>query len=217
MKKLATATWAFLAKHFAGLTLLIAALGGVPGIVQILTYRQNQPILHAIVDVVIPSGWSDQPNHAPDSTGVLMGVTISNEGKMPLLPHHYELRAKLDGKWENFSPHYAPKIHSRGPDGWNWDVGGDKPEDDLLVNTKAILLDSPASGLLFFVSPDITIPRFQKLEALELTCVDAYERRYVCYPALPPNHGVPPEGATWTRYGINITPPAKSSATPPKN
>jgi hypothetical protein len=201
-------------RNWVGIAALVVTLSGViTGMIHL--YRlvhPGPPILNAQVDWVIPLGWSDTPMPNPP-VGALIAVVIANSGTTPFLPHHYQLQLQFGDKWEDFNVHYVPLGTGKNQEGWEYTLG-QKAENDLLVNLKAITAESPGTGLLFFTSSasqQVTVDQFvRQLHGIRLTGVDVYGKEQPCTVTMKDLHpGVAPSGASDLRYGIHVKPPTR--------
>jgi hypothetical protein len=203
LKNLVKKTWV---AGTAIIAFIMGLFGGIPGI---RDYFQNQPILHVKINPIIPLPWSANPKDINPPTCVVFGITIANEGKRPLHIDGYALRIKIGNKWEQFKVHYLPHNFWVFPDGGKMYVT-EKPEDDLSRHPKAVTQDAPLSGSLFFTSEpsqNIALDFPLKIEDIEITFLDVYDRCYTYHPYISQISNADGAITTWASQHIRFEPP----------
>ncbi len=86
-------------EHWLALiSLVIALIGGVPGIVAVLNEWKARPKIAAYLHHLIPIRANDVWGES--LAGLILHVAIGNKGKEPLVPLAFQLECKIDGRWE---------------------------------------------------------------------------------------------------------------------
>lgn len=161
------------------ISLLVALIGGVPGIIAVNNQRKNRPIFRFEL-VHLLSGAFDSTSEGSHLMVLLTG-TASNEGNTILTPSHFELECAIDGKWIKFQKKLIPQdLQFKGD---NYDVQLVSPwQNDLQRYGGTITTGLPLHGHLMFISFTVSLEKIKDnpdLLEMKLTCCDIFGKKFI--------------------------------------
>jgi len=184
------------------ISLMIALLGGVPGILSAIVHFRNIPRFHFSVAGIITGELPKDDSENGDAM-ILLPCTVSNNGPQPLSPETFELSIDIDGRWKPFSrgliPEGAQFVST------TQEIQLSEPwKHDLQTFSGPISKGQPVHGFLMFLSTDIPIEKVRQSInqncRVKITCVDIYNKSYyvklrlganqIKFPITYPKHGV---------------------------
>lgn len=156
------------------LSLAIAGIGGVPGVLMLIGhYRKRQAFGFTLQNVVTGQDGGEAGNSMVLLTGIL-----TNERETPIIPGYYELEISLDDSA------YAPMIKALIPKGLQLnsqrqDIELPSP-NDLQQCRDGITFATPLYGQLMFASLDLDFKTLQNARCLRflLTCHDVFGKKH---------------------------------------
>ena len=165
------------AKNFPVVTLIIALIGGVPGILQTYDYFFNAPRLNVLVRHIIVG----QKQIEPEIASILMGVTLSNSNDKDIAPDIYDLYVKRDSKWIRLQKlQLDNEMNFIGKDltfSFN-----DLSQNNLQGKDIHLKNGSVARGFLLYLTDGFTQKELLELARkkgfFKLVCIDAYSKKY---------------------------------------
>lgn len=170
----------FIAENWiALLSLLVAAIGGVPGIVSILQHRRRRPTMTAtLANTII--GTTRFTSDGPEYTHVILALTLANAGEAPLTPGVFDLEVRHADRWLRFERRLIPEqlvLKSDQQEISAPDIG----KRDLQRCGASISQGTPAHGYLFFVTDKISLAEMSDLRPwrFRLICKDVFNRKHV--------------------------------------
>jgi hypothetical protein len=163
----------------AMLSLVIALIGGVPGIISVANYFKNRPILsYSLVNLI--TGVLLDETTGKEMTIVFLTGTISNEGPVTLTPAYFELEGNLGTKILNFEKRLIPEKINFGSEKQNILVT-DPSKNDLQKFNSTFSNGMPLYGHLLFYTCDVGLNELRSnLNSLKLTliCVDVFGKKH---------------------------------------
>ena len=163
----------------ATLSLVIALIGGVPGIISVADYLKNRPILSYRLVNIITGALLDEAS-GKEKTMLFLTGTISNEGSNILTPAYFELKGTLDNQILNFEKKLIPETVNFGSEEQNILVT-DPSKNDLQKFNSTVSTGMPLYGHLLFYTSDIILNKLRSnLKNLKLTliCVDVFGKKH---------------------------------------
>lgn len=195
---------------FAAVSFLLAALGGVPGILSIIDRRRNKSRFHFNLGHIFSA------TRASDNrTVVLLTGTVSNDGKSPLTPAYYLLRCRIGRqRWVDFEKELIPEqfqldrglqIESREP----------LSKKDIQNYSGSIAEGQPIDGHLMFSTSGMTSDELQQAGSsdqleMQVICHDVFGRRHVSDVDLDLSDSGP-GGTLFPKQGVAFKKPQPSS------
>lgn len=159
------------------LTLVIAPIGGVPGLIAIANERKNRPIFSFALLNVSTGQLSSSPRD--DTPFLLVTGTARNDGKTPLTPAFFRLRCKINGSWIEFERMLIPESAKFQSERHTIDVAA-TAQSDMQRFAGTIGPGMPLQGHMFFLTTKLS--REQLGPALnwkmEVICVDVFNREH---------------------------------------
>jgi hypothetical protein len=160
-------------------SLLVATIGGVPGIVSVI--RQFNSKARLIVNLIGGmTGTITFPNDSNEYTIMLFSMTISNEGSNPLSPSVFNMAIKSGNKYIKLQNRLIPedmKIQSnvqeiRLKEPW---------KHDLLRYQGVISEAMPVNGHLLYATNEITLKSLQSMTIIKcrMECIDVLNRHHI--------------------------------------
>jgi len=156
------------------ISLAVALIGGVPGIVTVFSAWKARPKLAAYITNMMPIKGKD--TWGESLTGLILHIIIGNEGKEPLVPITFQLECKINGKWINFKTSSIPEgFIVNGPDSQH--IFTNVIENDIQKRNKSITRESPVYGFFSFVSKEVDFDELNIIYTrmpIKLKCVDLF-------------------------------------------
>jgi hypothetical protein len=194
----------FISKNWLAIvSLLVALIGGVPGIIAVINQRRNRPIFRfTLVNFI-----TGQVLHAPSgdaNTMVFLTGTASNEGNSVLSPAYFELECKTDGSWLRFEKKLIPEDAKFESDAQDIQLASAWQKDLQRFNGR-ITTGMPLNGHLMFVSSNVPLEKIRDNPNLKL--------KLICRDIFGKEHKAPIElhlnrisaGTTHPKHGLTIT------------
>ena len=170
---------AFLEQHWLSiLSLLVATLGGIPGIVSVINYFKSRAKLS-----VSPSnfilGNVYFPSDPTKYTLLFFSLTVTNAGEKALSPAVFDLYVRIKRRWVKLQRRLIPeditfpsqeqKIEIKEP----W-------KRDLQQYQATIAQGIPLYGFLYFITDKIPFEELRAMESIKfrLDCVDIFDKRH---------------------------------------
>ena len=168
----------FLLKNWLSiLALIIAVTGGIPGIVSVVSnYRKNRSIFTFSLKNIINGEINANGEKA---TFIFLTGTISNKGRFPLTPDHFDFKIKINDKWIPFQRKLITESIEFHSDSQEIDIK-ECWKRDFQGHSGSISTAQPVDGHLLFISTeiDIDVLRDKKYLAMELICLDVFEKQH---------------------------------------
>ena len=171
----------YLAENWlALLSLVIALLGGVPGIITAITHFKNKPKFYYSLANVVTGELHRDDKDTHDSM-ILLSGTVANDGPQPLSPDHFELSMEINGVWRSFERSLIPEGAQFQSN--EQDIQIKEPwKRDLQKFSGGINKGQPIHGFLMFVSTTITAEQIRESinndNRMKLTCIDIYKKEH---------------------------------------
>jgi len=182
-------------------SLFVALIGGVPGVIAAVHEWRARPnlaaYLHNIVVIKAANVWGET------QAGFILFLAIGNKGKEPLVPLAYKLECQIDGNWLVFDSVSLPEGYMvNGPD-WQYKFV-EVAENDIRIQGRTISREAPTHGFLAFVSRDTSLEELTSVYLrmpMKLKCVDLFGKAHEfilnkdlkpsrVHASLPPGKGV---------------------------
>lgn len=146
----------FITKNWlAIISLLVALIGGIPGIIAVINQRKNRPIFtFSLVNLIIGES-RDEPS-GETRTMVLLTGTASNQGASVLSPACFELECKISGTWIKFEKRLIPEGASFQSDVQDLQLSS-AWKTDLQRFNGSVTKGMPLTGHLMFLSPAVPL------------------------------------------------------------
>jgi hypothetical protein len=158
------------------LSLAVALIGGVPGIIAVLEHMRRGPDFGVTVPNFITG---EQLADGMRRAMVLLTMTIWNRGEAPIAPAVFDLDVKVKRRWVCFDRCLIPE---------NAQFQGEQqqilapvaPASDLQRFNRSITWEKPAYGYLMFVTDRVTRAELQEMGRIQIriTCKDASDREH---------------------------------------
>jgi hypothetical protein len=183
------------------LSLIIALIGGVPGIVSLVEQFHKRPtFLFTLVHTIIGT-WIN-PEWPKPGVVILITGTIANEGDRSLVPSQFNLRAKTEQGWILFEKQLIRE---------NEEFPGvdqvfrieDAEKHDLQRFKGSITNGNPAYGHLKFITNKASEGAFTRdsIIAFEIRCDDIFGKEYRCKVNVKGEGG---SGKTFPKHGLTV-------------
>lgn len=179
------------------LSLLVAVIGGVPGILSVIKHYRNRPLLEFTVAQVITG---QRENGGSTESVIMLCGAITNSTDAPLTPDHFELEMAIDGgAFISFTKRLMPENPEFLSD--TQDIQLSSP-NDLQRWRQAITMAAPVDGQFMFTSRDIELSTLQNAReySIRLTCHDVFGKQHTttfpydatsnCSNVMFPGHGL---------------------------
>lgn len=187
----------FLKTHWVAflsiVSLAVAAVGGIPGIISYLEYRRKKISFgYRFLGVTVGTFGT--------KTMVLLTGTVTNRGNKPLVPSHYDLKVKIGRRWVGLDRAVIPEnaVFSSSEQIIDYT---EPSKQDLLVSRSPVTPSTPLRGHLMFID-DTVSPKQMRGKKLNyrLICTDIFGDKYKKdfkgslhmsdKPVILPKHGV---------------------------
>jgi len=163
------------------LAIVIALIGGVPGIIELVGWLREKPkfIAHAVG--LISSNMTIQ---GENYTLLVVQLYISNHGRAPLTPIFFELEAKHNKNKHKFISSLFPE---ELPNKRKHFKESNPSQSDLAKFQGSIMYGEFIAGHLSFFTQDISINQIhnQKNIKYQLSCIDIFKRKHTIRLHLP--------------------------------
>lgn len=182
-------------------SLVVALIGGAPGVVTVWREWKARPKLSAYLHHLMPIKANDVCGGS--LVGLMLHVAIGNKGKEPLVPLAFQLECKIDGQWIPFEASTIPEGYTiTGPE-WQYTYT-DVAKNDIQKRQTSITKEVPVYGFFSFVSRQVDFDKlndaFRKMP-IKLKCIDLFGHKHELvfkndlktvktHPCLPPGSGV---------------------------
>lgn len=167
------------ANWLALVSLALAVIGGVPGIVSLLQHLRRRPRF-VVTPANLINGTIRFDSAGPEFTHVTFAVTIANSGETPLTPAVYDLELQHEGRWILFERSLIPEgIVFESSD---QDISAPHASTDDLQKSKAsIAPGTPARGYLMFVTNKLSLTQLRAIRdpKFRFICRDVFGKKYV--------------------------------------
>lgn len=191
------------------ISLLIALLGGIPGIIAAITHFKDKPDFYFSFDA-INTGELINEETGQKMSDVLISGTLSNSGTQPLSPGYFTLSLDINGQWRTLDRLLIPEnlvLHSHEQEisiGEPW-------KHDLQRYTGTISKGIPLHGFLMFVHKDIPIETIreslEKGRLIRIVCVDIFGKKHV-RDITSTSERITTD-TTYPKHGIEVSPKKK--------
>ena len=168
---------AFFEKHWLSiLSLIVATLGGVPGIVAVISiFKSSAKLSVRPVNSILGNVQID-----PDPTEytlVFFSLTVSNEGEKVLSPAVFDLHVCIKRRWVKLQRRLIPKDIMFPSQEQKIDVK-EPWKRDLQRYQGTIAQGIPLNGFLFFVTNQISIKELRAMDSIKyrFDCVDIFNK-----------------------------------------
>jgi|GEM_PF-2486201 len=191
------------------IALIVAVLGGLPGIVSTISYFQERAKSHPKLSASIPSFmtgsfFKDKDARSPDAPGchILLTLTITNSGDTPIIPEIFDLKCKVGNRWYKFE-----RFLIKDDIEWHSEmqkISLEKPsQKDLQRYKKPITNIEPAYGFLMFINEELSVSELRKIESIpiQLTCEDIFKKKHEIKLELPLNQDQQP--TIYPKHGVS--------------
>lgn len=151
--------------------LIVALIGGVPGIIEVMKYLGSRAELKFQLQGSLHGDWVENGN-------ILMVTgTLSNGSEESIIPAYFDLFILLDNKWRKLQRMSIPKDVKFSSNDQNIEFSD--PWQSDLQNMKLVVNNSsPAYGHLLFISSKLTREDYFKISEYKLICVDVRDRKH---------------------------------------
>ena len=190
------------ANWLALLSLAIALIGGVPGVIAVLEHMRKGPEFGVTVPNFIIG---EQLADGVRRTMILLTATIWNRGETAITPAIFDLDVKIGGRWIRFDRCLIPEGATFQAQHQQI-LAPAAPASDLQRFKGSITREMPAYGYLMFVTDRITKKNLGEANRLpvRITCKDASEREHTFRIVL---RGQKISAATeYPQHGLKVTP-----------
>lgn len=159
------------------ITIIIAVLGGIPGIVNLIKYQKSKAKFVANTKVFSYGGMGEGEN---SREFVLLFLHITNKGTDPINPIGFSLSYKKGRKWIKMQLTEIPDwLNQPSPD-FDLEYSENLREKDLGKRKYTLKQGEFESGVLMFSSNEITQEDFEesKTKVFKLLCEDVTGELY---------------------------------------
>ena len=170
---------AFIEQHWLSIiSLIVAALGGIPGILAVVNHFKSSAKL-SVKPSTVMFGDVQFNSDSIEYTVVFIALTVSNEGEKNLSPAVFDLAIKKERSWIQLERRLIPKniqFHSQ-----KQTIEIREPwKKDLQRYSGAISHGIPLSGFLFFVTDKLSRDELQSMGSINFRCdcVDIFDKRH---------------------------------------
>lgn len=167
--------WDFLKENWISvLALIVAFLGGVPGVISVVNYCRNRPIFG-----FEPSGILTGTIASNNRDILMLFGTVTNAGTKPLHPKAFNLKVKAEGKWTSLQRMVTPKTCVFNSERQKIEVK-EPSKMDLQEWSRPITTEEPARGNLMFISDELDVKSLKDSDKItfQLTCVDIFKKKH---------------------------------------
>ena len=167
----------FIIKNWLSLlAIAIAFLGGIPGLINLITFIRTKPKLSATLNNVI-SGNSKKTDDPDEYTHVLLSISMSNAGTMPITPVRFNLMYRHNNKWIPFSWMLIPENLTLPSESQDISIKN-AASKDLQRFSAPITQGMPLFGFLMFVTKDVSLEDIRKNDFhFKLICIDIFGKK----------------------------------------
>ena len=188
----------FIEKNWVALiSLLVALIGGAPGIIAIINHFRNRIVFDFKIEGITIGGINNK-------AVILLTGTITNAGNKPLRPDTYNLEVKIDKKWFKLDKTVIPKKSILNSDSQKISIEN-LYENDLLKIDQSIISSSPVRGHLMFTTNKISLAKLRDEEyTLKLICFDIFNKKFQT--KFPRPQYNPNQPIKFPRHGMSVQP-----------
>lgn len=173
-------------------TLMIAALGGLPGIVATYKFFVEKPKFEAQNLFWMTWNMVHEPGQKPDATAIMFGLVITNSGRDVLTPVKFNFEIKIDHEWialtgYHIDDHVVGELR-RGGYHFEEETGVDLSDKVPIVIPRGM----PVSGHLMFTTEKVSADKIRSVmvdriekerlshvnKNVRLTCVDVFSKEH---------------------------------------
>ena len=164
------------------LSLFVAFLGGVPGIISSVSYFRNKPeFYYYYANITIAQ--MDHPSTVKPISIIFLSGTIVNKGPQPLSPERFELEIDIDGQWKSLERMLIPEGFKFSTNDQGKNIQLENPrEKDIHRFDGPIMKGWPLRGFLLFVSPDLPLSKLKEAidshRLIRITCIDIAQKSH---------------------------------------
>lgn len=167
----------FIKNWLALFSIVIAFLGGIPGLINLITFFRSRPKLSAKVNNII-SGEIEKAGDPDEYMHVLLAISMSNKGKKPITPVRFHLMYRYKNKWTPFSWILIPDDLRLPSDLQNISIKN-AASKDLQRFSDTITQGMPLFGLLMFVTKDVSLQELRENDFhFKLICIDIFGKKH---------------------------------------
>ena len=165
-----------LTNWLALLSLVVALIGGVPGIIAVLEHMRRGPEFGVTVPNFVTG---EQLADGTRRTMILLTLTIWNRGETPIAPAVFDLDVKMKGRWIRFDRSLIPD-EAKFQGERQQILAPISPASDLQRFKGSITREQPAYGYLMFVTDRIARDQLQQVGRIPIrvTCKAASDRNH---------------------------------------
>lgn len=188
----------------AVVALIIALVGGVPGVISIINHYRNRPIFYfSLVNTI--GGDLIQEATGKKYSMIMLNGTVSNKGDKPLSPAYFNLEAKVEGKDIRFTRILIPENVTFPSDIEQIDVR-EPWKRDLQRFTGSVSTDTPVEGHLMFICDSVYGESLRTSRDItwKLTCIDVSGKSHRA--TVKPNIARYESVTVYPKHGITIQP-----------
>jgi hypothetical protein len=158
------------------LSLAVALIGGVPGIIAVLEHMRRGPAFGVTVPNFVTG---EQLADGTRRTMILLTLTIWNRGETPIAPGVFDLDVKIKRRWIRFDRFLIPDEATFQGERQQI-VAPISPASDLQRFKGSVTREQPAYGYLMFVTDRVARNQLQQVGhiPIRITCKDASDRNH---------------------------------------
>lgn len=140
------------------LSLAVATVGGVPGIISALEHRKKRAMLRISIGGLIVGDAVGSNGY--ERTMLLLAATIGNDGDTPITPGTMEAKLRMNDKWYALRPDLIPAdLKFEGAQAL---FEGDLISRDLQQQRFTITPANPVTGMLMYSTAEFTSVEWRK-------------------------------------------------------
>jgi len=181
------------------LSLIIALIGGAPGIIAILNYFRQKSIFDYTLAGMI---FGESPNNK--GCILILSGTILNAGDKPLVPASFDLEVKIGKNWNKMTRMLIPNNSKFGSKEYVIQIK-EPWKNDLQKNNMTITQITPSYGHLMFTNKTLKKKVFKNNQIIyKIICTDIFGKKYTLkLPKINNNIG---NGLIFPKHGLSCKP-----------
>ena len=193
----------FAKENWLALTsLVIAIIGGVPGVLAAVEQWRRRPKLVVSVANII-CGQLLSSRGAPPQTHITLALSVGNDGEWPITPSAFDCELLVNGSWVLLNRQLIPPDADFSTDTQQVTLSN-ASERDLQRQHSSVSRGQPATGFLMFTTRAFSRDDFLAMDRpqMRITCLDVLGRRHTAEVQTESNRLR--TGAEYPHHGVSI-------------
>ena len=183
------------------LTLSIAAIGGIPGILSTISHFKSSSKLSISIAPLI---FGNLEYESKQYVMIFLSLTVTNEGGNVLSPNYFDLSFEINNKWIDLQRFLIPENASFNSNNGQSIKINEPWKRDLQRFNGPIPHGVPVPGHLMFITDAITLDELSKINIInfKLKCIDILKKKHIT--TFTHTSGPLNENINFPKHGVSI-------------